>query len=1415
MPHHNKARLSWTDARAEHAPDRLAPSCPSTIAPHVAEGTHRMTGFRPALSTAVLGLILGAWQARAAEAPPSFYQKQAGWHETILAARDSLCREESTRADASRFPTFRSEVVRGGEPARPIRVSIAGQEEMFLYVTGEPDVIWGAATWAGAKLIAADGTELRLGQKQIEVLQGRHEVDCNLKSGVSGPLAIAGCQFEHGVHVYAQSKIRVPLEGKYQRFEAWIGIDDWVGKHGSVRFHVTDAAGARRLDLWDRLAEDFCEETPRRQMKWEREDRILEEDWVPGDWSTLARRYAAAASRLPQVAAEAEELASKVNDAAGLEHVRQLYYRSRELAASASRARAHNFRPLGMAIVDLMRTFGRQYAGGEDYQSRLLTIERAMAPALAQLDSGETAAFERVHRLVSDFDLLKREALLANPLLEFSRLLVIQRVPHGDPRRQEGTGYGLGEYIGLPRQSSKCNPGIEQPFAWDNEIAVLSPVRPEGRLTTLYHSGGKRLITDVDLQWDADKLLFSMPGTHDQWQVFEIRADGTGLRQVTPGDQPDVHNYDACYLPDGRIAFVSTAPLQGVPCNAGVIVGMMYMMNADGTGIHQVCFEQDHSYCPTVLNDGRILYLRWDYTDTPHVWNRILFSMNPDGTGQSEFYGSNSYWPNSVFYARPVPGHSTKVAGIVTGHHLGRVGELILFDPAKGRRETDGVVQRIPGRGQKVEPLIEDKLTEHSWPKFLHPYPLSENYYLAACKPTPDSLWGIYLVDVFDNMVLIREEERHVLLEPIPLRRSTRPPVIPSQLNPNRKDATVFLADIYAGPGLAGVPRGTVKKLRVFTYHFGYQKIAGINHRVGTDGPWEVKRVLGTVPVEPDGSALFRIPAKTPISIQPLDADGRALQLMRSWMTAMPGETLSCVGCHENRSSAPLPSATMAGQMLPSKIEPWHGPERGFSFQREVQPVLDKYCVSCHDGSPRDDGKDLPDLRADQNAFVVFRGGDPEAIVVRDTSFQELTKKYNAVFPPGYIALRRLVRVGGLESDLHLLPPREFAANTCELVQMLEKGHHGVELDREAWDRIVTWIDLNAPCHGTWSEFTKIPGDQRRRRSFLQKLYGGRELDGEEVVDASLPPVEPVAPRPVPRAKSAPVRLVGWPLDREEAHRRQAAGEKPMMSVDLGGGQKLELVWIPAGSFVMGDPTGESDEQPPCAVTLQEPFWMARCETTNAQYALFDPAHDSRFEHRSSWIFSEEYLGWPLDGPNQPVVRVSWEQAMAFCDWLSQKTGLQFTLPTEAQWEYACRAGSATPFWYGDQDTDFSSSANMADWTIRNLAYEGWRPKSPDLVPRDARFNDAALVTAEVGSYRPNPWGLCDMHGNAAEWTRTAWKPYPYTEDDKRSEDDSEGERVVRGGSWYDRPSRCRSSFRLSYPAYQRVYNVGFRVVCR
>ncbi|MCH5372334.1 MAG: SUMF1/EgtB/PvdO family nonheme iron enzyme, partial [Planctomycetes bacterium] len=589
-----------------------------------------------------------------------------------------------------------------------------------------------------------------------------------------------------------------------------------------------------------------------------------------------------------------------------------------------------------------------------------------------------------------------------------------------------------------------------------------------------------------------------------------------------------------------------------------------------------------------------------------------------------------------------------------------------------------------------------------------------------------------------------------------------------------------------------------------------------ISYRVGADGPWEPKRVLGTVPVQSDGSAMFRIPANTPISIQPLDEEGKALALMRSWTTAMPGEVVSCVGCHEQQNTGPPNRNTIAAKRRASKIRPWHGPERGFSFAREVQPLIDRYCVGCHDGASGD-RKALPDLRGDQGKFIVLKAGDPQPREIRGARKEDLFRDWGGVFEPAYFELRRLVRVGGFESDIRVLNPGEFGAETSELIQMLKKGHYGVQLDADAWDRLFTWIDLNAPCHGTWAETVGVAKTQRdhERRIALRKLYAGiDELDPESVGETASARVEPIIPAYQPVVADELMNPPGWPFDRIEAQRRQrAAGALTHRMLDLGGGVELPVVLIPGGRFVMGDPAGHDDERRTCAVEIRQPFWMGQFEVTNAQYRRFDPAHESRFEHKGSWVFWDYHLGWPLDRPNQPVVRISQREAVAFCEWLSERIDEPVSLPTEAQWEYACRAGTAGPFWYGDLDADFSGVANLADATIRQLAYDTDGRHTADMVPRDARFDDGSLVTADVGNSRANPWGLADMHGNVSEWTRSAYRPYPYAEDDGRNTPGPGDRVVVRGGSWRDRPKLARSAYRLSYPAWQRVYNVGFRVV--
>ena len=454
---------------------------------------------------------------------------------------------------------------------------------------------------------------------------------------------------------------------------------------------------------------------------------------------------------------------------------------------------------LCLAIADLATSHGDCYAGAADYLRQLENVDTEIATIRADLREGRDEICDRVDQLIS----LQRRALLANPLLDFDELLVVRRAT-------------TGPNLGLP-QNWQGNCSLPR-HGYDDAICRLSSFRDQPRLTTVYKPQRNVFVGDVELHYDADRLLFSSLNDESLWQIFEIRIDGAGLRQVTRGPIAETDNYDACYLPDGRIVFDSAAVCQGIPCVGGAdAVANLYIMDADGGNVRQLCFDQDHDWNPTVLPDGGVLFARWEYADTPHYFTRLLFRMNPDGTGQMAVYGSNSYWPNSMFYSRPIPGHPSQFVTIVSGHHgVARVGELVILDTARGTQEADGVVQRIPGRGEKVEPVIEDQLVDRSWPKFLHPWPLSDKYFLVACKPSPGANWGIYLVDVFDNIVLIHEEPGNALLEPVPLVKRRRPPVIPDKVLLDRKDATIYIADIYHGPGLAGVPRGEVEALRVF-----------------------------------------------------------------------------------------------------------------------------------------------------------------------------------------------------------------------------------------------------------------------------------------------------------------------------------------------------------------------------------------------------------------------------------------------------------------------------------------------------------------------------------------------------------------------------------------------------------------------
>ncbi|MDR2706061.1 MAG: SUMF1/EgtB/PvdO family nonheme iron enzyme [Planctomycetaceae bacterium] len=1081
-------------------------------------------------------------------------------------------------------------------------------------------------------------------------------------------------------------------------------------------------------------------------------------------------------------------------------------------------------------VEDLIATFGEKYPKGAEYLKRLQETAEKMKDPKKNPDAQK------------EFDEVLREAALANPLLDFDKILLIRR------NTQKGWGFvALNAYT---------NDTIRKK-GWDNELVMLDNIRTQPKLTPIYRHPDGAIIRDLDLHFDGQRIMFSSINSNGRWAVFEIGIDGQNLRELTPNDQIDVDWFDSCYLPEeGQIVSASTAGMQGLPCvNGRAVMVNLYRVATETKKVRQLTFEQDSDWHPSLLHDGRVMYLRWEYSDIPHYMSRILFAMQPDGRQQRAIWGSGSYFPTAFKNPRAVPGHSSMVLGVVSGHHttgggIPEAGRLLLINPQLASKypfrydptskewapplthmnvfprvfpkEQTGCVQEIPGYGRNVVGNVYDNQGGAGKYRFIYPLPLSENYYLVSMKLADRGMFGLYLVDRFDNMTKIMELPNDSLLQPIPITPRQRPPIRTDMTDPESKQGTMFITDVYQGGGLKGVPRGTAKSLRIFAYHFAFRNSGG-HESVGMVSAWDIRRILGTVPIEEDGSASFNVPANTPISIQVLDAEGRAIQLMRSWTLCMPGEQQACIGCHETPLEVTPNKRVAAANRPPSEITPFYGVARPFGYETEIQPILEKHCVACHNDVNKTERKML--------SFEAHNTGNWRT----DTS---------------YSALNPFIWRPGPEDDLDMLTPMDYHASVSELVQMLKKGHYGVQLDKEAWDRIYTWIDLNVPYRGYW-----VNPEFEKRRLELSKLYADLDTNPEEEYRTSLVSVKKTEVRKLTPEQldkvieqysvtdnlsvpnfpfnnpqsvdvSSQIKLVvnlgkepeptperGLPADPSWAWQPIQGREKspPILEtkIDLGNNRQIAFVKIPAGEYIMGQLDGLPDERKRRIVKIDKPFWIAETEITNGQYGIYDPDHDTRSLRQDG--FDHIVPGYIANHPDQPVARISFQEAEAFCRWLSEKTGKTVTLPTESQWEWAARAGTATPFWFGDRNADFSKYANLAGAEVRET-YLGWDggsmvqkrrfyPEGSIFPLRDNRFTDKWFVVDYVKQYEPNPWGLYDVIGNVWEWS------YP------ESDNTPNGQVVARGGSWKDRPKVVGAAARVLYEPWQKVMNVGFRPI--
>ena len=1045
-----------------------------------------------------------------------------------------------------------------------------------------------------------------------------------------------------------------------------------------------------------------------------------------------------------------------------------------------------NMEAIRLAYEDMKRIEGFDAV---KYLPILTELEQQVKQGFGNIYSGDEAVLANAEKAVAN----KRAILLANPLLNGDKILTVRYQLGNRDRRAMAPELGT-------QSNNWSNQESARRKGFNADIVELSNLRDEVQIRTIYKPDNTSSIADLKLHWDGDRAMFTQTMSDNRWNVFEVKLNNGDCKKLIDNPEPDLEFYDGTYLPDGRIIANSNIGYQGVPCvNGSDPVGNMVLYTPQSKNLRRLTFDQDANWNPVIMNNGRVMYTRWEYTDLTHYYTRIVMNMNPDGTEQKALYGSGSMFPNSTFDVQPLPGYASAFVGIISGHHgVARSGRLILFDPAKARKGAAGMLQEIPHRNRPIVEEVKDRLVDGVWPQFIKPSPLNDTYFLVAAKLDKNDLWGIYLGDKFDNVTCLHKMEGEGYISPIAVRKTVTPPAIPDRVKLDDKQATVFIQDIYEGEGLKGIPRGTVKSLRLHAYEYAYVQTQSDHNWHGIQSGWDIKRMLGTVPVEEDGSVIFKIPANTPVSIQPLDKDGVAVQWMRSWLTGQPGEIVSCVGCHEDQNQIVIPKRVIASQKAPHALTPPEGGTRSFTFDLEVQPILDRACIACHNG----EGK----------AFDL-RGG----------------KKDGRGYGTSYLNLHPYVHRQGGEGDMVVLYPYEYHPNTSELVRLLKKGHYNVQLTDAEWRKIYNWIDYNAPDKGYFNanvlkSFPYQGYDQiERRKQLTDKYAGGAGVDWKkEIADYAAQlknkgEIKPVMPKKVSPVKEKVLKVKGWPFAPDRVKEMLADEKETVKVLEIAPGVQMTFVRIPAGEFVMGSYHGEPDTYPTTKVKIDKAFWMGELEVTNQQYNTIFPQHDSRYVDQQ-WK-DHVVPGYPANKPEQPVIRVSYNDAMEYCKILSQKTGLNITLPTEAQWEWACRGGSDEDFWFGNLNADFGKKDNLADVTTNKFAVSGVdpQPMSPEspwykyytFLPKAANVDDGSLVQVGGKKYEANPFGLYCMHGNVAEWTRSDYVPYPYKENPKKVSE----YKVVRGGSYIERPKYSTAYSRKGFYPYQCVFNVGFRVI--
>ncbi len=713
--------------------------------------------------------------------------------------------------------------------------------------------------------------------------------------------------------------------------------------------------------------------------------------------------------------------------------------------------------------------------------AELAALEREFEQAQEPRRTIDRQAFYRRVRQV------RRRIIFSHPLLDFDRLLINQRT-------SRVPGHMCDQYLG---RHSRPGPGLTVIEAWKDDPHVIHLLHDKLPPGMTYHP---------DLSFDGERVLFAFC-SHETAQrdlqaflIYEAAIDGSRVRQLT-GTPSDpmlgaggrmtvvIEDFDPCYLPDGGFAFISTRSQQFGRCHGSRYVPsyILYRAEADGSNIRQLSYNEANEWNPSVLNDGRMIYTRWDYINRHDTRFQSLWVGRPDGTTVAHFYGNYSSAPCMIAEARAIP-NSHKVVATGTDHHGFTAGTILVIDPRRGEDgaapltwitpEFQSPEGSLPRETATATPPLSGDLSQsrdmRRGRRAATPYPLSEDLFLVAYAH--ESQYAIYLIDTLGGRELIYYDPEISCFSPIPIRPTPKPPVLPSAVagKEDQKTGRFFVQDVYQST--EPIERGTVKRLRVNEILIQPTRskptLSAVNNEI-------IKRILGTVPVGDDGSVAFEAPAGTPLQFQLLDEHGMAVMTMRSLVYLQPGEQATCVGCHEPRNDTPVSSARLSNVSF-RKIEPPAGPqyEGGFSFARTVQPVLDRYCIECHGLKETEGGVNL----------LGQRGG-------------RFTVSYESLMSKGG------VKIAQRNSETYYSRPKDYFAHAGRLAGMLLGGHQDkdgksrVQLDRASLQRIVDWLDLNAQFYGDYSfnrpeEQAPVPGGEQALRESVALRFGS-ELAGQ------------------------------------------------------------------------------------------------------------------------------------------------------------------------------------------------------------------------------------------------------------------------------------------------------------------------------